>query len=88
MRETVQLNCRNFKCKFNEKGKCRLERITLQDDGSPIIDKVICIEAEQKDEDEAKPIDPETAWGVPEKNLPKQEPKDYFDMADSAKEEN
>lgn len=45
MGESVQLNCRNFKCDFNDKGKCRLERITLQDDGSPIISQVICIEA-------------------------------------------
>ena len=44
------VNCRNFTCKFNTKGKCRLESITLQDDGSPLIKKVICIEAEPMDD--------------------------------------
>ena len=71
------LNCRNFRCKFNTKGKCRLENITLQDDGSPIIDKVICIEAEEMDE-EAKPIDSETTWGTPEEDMPQLEHKNHF----------
>lgn len=79
------LNCRNFDCKFNNKGKCRLEIINLQDDGSSIINKIICIEAEEKNENLAdlpihvtKTIDSETTWGIPKEDLPEQEPKDYF----------
>lgn len=45
------LNCRVFRCKFNDKGKCRLETISLLDIGSPIIGRIICIEAEPKDKD-------------------------------------
>jgi len=70
------LNCRVFICKFNDKGKCRLERITLQDDGSPITGKVICIKAESKDND-AKPLDIETIWGIPEADLPGSAPAFY-----------
>ena len=90
MGETVQLNCRNFKCEFNDKGKCRLEKITLQDDGSPIISQVICIEAaqqrttndEQQTAKDAKPVELETAWGIPKEDLPEQEPKNHFAQKD------
>ena len=68
------LNCRNFRCRFNDKGGCRLESITLQDVGSLIISNVICIEAEPKDND-VEPIDLETAWGISEEDLPEQEQK-------------
>jgi len=73
------LNCRNFNCKFNTKGKCCLESITLQDDGSPMISKLICIEAEEMSK-EAKLLDSETAWGTPEEDMPQQEHKNYFDQ--------
>lgn len=70
----MDVNCRNFKCKFNAKGECCLESITLQDDESSIINKVICIEAEPGDVScngtdlprrGAKPLDHETVWGTP-----------------------
>lgn len=40
--------CRNFACANNREGKCSLAKITLQDDGTPIIDRVICVEAENR----------------------------------------
>lgn len=73
-----QVNCRNFSCNFNNEGECRLEKITLQDDGSPIINNVICIEAEPRCND-TKPmicfetIDHETVWGIPKEDLPEPE---------------
>ncbi len=69
VREMKILNCRNFRCKFNDKGGCRLESITLQDVGSPIISNVICIEAETIDKDD-KPLDLETVWGIPKEDMP------------------
>ena len=78
------LNCRCFLCKFNDKGKCRLETITLQDIESIIIGKVICVEAEPREGNcnesdlqicGAKPIDLGTAWGMPEEDMSEQEPK-------------
>ena len=79
------LNCRVFRCKLNDRGECRLEKITLQDVGSLTISNVICIEAVPKDDD-AEPLDLETAWGIPEKDLPEQEPKDHFAMKDNERE--
>lgn len=70
------LNCRVFLCKFNDKGECRLEKITLQDVGSSVIGRVICIEAEAKD-NSIKPVDLETVWGIPEKDLPGPERKNH-----------
>lgn len=61
------LNCRVFRCKFNEKGNCRLEKITLQDVGSLIIGNVVCIEAEPK-EDDAR-LNSENTWGESSENM-------------------
>ena len=49
-RNTTLLNCRNFECANNDKGKCKLEKVTLTTMGGPI-DCVICVEAEEKDAD-------------------------------------
>ena len=46
----VLLDCRNFKCENNKNGKCILARITLTDDGSPLIHNVVCIEAKEKED--------------------------------------
>lgn len=51
MNKSVKVNCRVFKCKFNESGKCRLDSITLQDDGSPILAQMICVDAEPKEDE-------------------------------------
>jgi len=51
MKEVI-VNCRNFRCRYNEKGDCKLERITLQSEGTPIVNKLVYVEAEEK-EDEA-----------------------------------
>ena len=45
----ILLNCRNFKCKYNDKGNCKLEEIVLTPTGN-LIDRVICIQAEDKEE--------------------------------------
>ena len=47
-RDTVQLNCRNFHCENNDGGKCILEKITITPTGG-LVDRVICVEAEEKD---------------------------------------
>lgn len=49
----ILLDCRKFKCANNKKGKCALSRVTLADDGSPIIGQVKCIEAEEKTDEES-----------------------------------
>ena len=50
MNKSVKINCRVFGCKFNEAGKCKLDSITLQDDGSPIVGRMICVDAEEDEE--------------------------------------
>ena len=49
-RDTIQLNCRNFVCVNNEKGKCILEKITLTPIGN-LIRQVICVESEEEKND-------------------------------------
>ena len=38
----ILLNCRNFKCKNNDKGNCKLAEIVLTPTGN-LIDRVTCI---------------------------------------------
>lgn len=45
---TILSNCRNFACRNNREGKCSLAKITLQSGGTPFVDKVICVEAENR----------------------------------------
>ena len=40
----VNLNCRNFKCRFNHSGDCSQSNIALMPQGS-IVDQVRCVEA-------------------------------------------
>lgn len=53
MNKPIKVNCRVFKCKFNDSGECRLDSITLADNGSPILAQMICVDAEPEDEDES-----------------------------------
>lgn len=50
MNKSVKLNCKKFQCNFNNKGQCKLSSITLSDDGSPFVDRLICVDAEPKPE--------------------------------------
>ena len=57
MNKSVILNCKNFKCNFNEKGDCKLSHISLASDGGLIVSKIICENAEEKpDKDDAKTL--------------------------------
>lgn len=50
MNKSVIVNCKNFSCKFNEKGDCKLSHISLASDGSLIPSKLICEDFEEKEE--------------------------------------
>ena len=45
----ILLNCRNFKCRNNNKGHCKSAEVILTPTGN-LIDRVICIQAEDKEE--------------------------------------
>ena len=51
MNKSVILLCKNFKCNNNEKGDCKLDHISLASDGGLVVSKLICEDAELKDED-------------------------------------
>lgn len=53
MNKSVIVNCKNIKCNFNNKGDCKLSHISLASDGSLIVSKLICEDAEEKPNDEA-----------------------------------
>ena len=58
MNKSVVVNCKNIKCKFNEKGDCKLGHISLASDGSLIVSKLICEDAESiPDKPDSKPQD-------------------------------
>ena len=55
MNKSVILNCKDFKCRFNakgdcenkhKKGDCKLSHVSLASDGSPIVGRLICEDAE------------------------------------------
>ncbi len=48
MQNTIVVNCRNFACLNNKSGECLLAKISLQSDGTSLVSKVVCIEAENK----------------------------------------
>lgn len=59
MNKSVILLCKNHKCNNNASGDCKLDHISLADDGSLIVSKlicenVICEDAEDKPEDEGE----------------------------------
>ncbi|GAF85112.1 unnamed protein product [marine sediment metagenome] len=50
MNKSVILNCKNFKCRLNNSGDCKLDHISLASDGGLIVSKLICEDAEPKEE--------------------------------------
>ena len=62
MNKSVILNCKNFKCRYNNKGDCKLSHISLDSDGSLILSKLICEDAEPIPET-AEPEEPK-AWKI------------------------
>ncbi len=42
------IKCRQFRCVRNKKGKCQCETVTLQPDSIPLVSKLICVEAQEK----------------------------------------
>ena len=51
MNKSVILLCKNHKCNLNNHGDCKLDHISLASDGGLIVSKLICEDAEPKDED-------------------------------------
>ena len=47
-RKAVSLNCREFRCRLNRQGICASSKVTLESEGSLIVGKLICEEAEDK----------------------------------------
>ena len=54
MNKSIILNCKNFKCNRNEQGDCKLSHISLASDGGLIVSKLICEDAEEKPDKDAK----------------------------------
>lgn len=48
MNKSVIVLCKNHKCENNNKGDCRRAQISLAPDGSLIVSKMICEDAEEK----------------------------------------
>jgi hypothetical protein len=51
MNKSIIVLCKNHECSHNNKGDCKLDHISLADDGSLIISKLICEDAEPKEDD-------------------------------------
>ena len=51
MNKSVILNCKNFPCKFNNSGDCKLSHVSFARDGGLIVNRLICEDAEPKEED-------------------------------------
>ena len=47
-RQSVSLNCREFRCGLNRQGICASSKVTLESEGSLIVGKLKCEEAEDK----------------------------------------
>ena len=54
MNKSVILNCKNFKCNGNEEGDCKHSHISLASDGGLIVSKLICEDAEEKPDKDAR----------------------------------
>jgi len=54
MNKSVIVLCKNRKCSNNDRGDCRLSHISLASEGSLIVSKLICEDAEEKPKDEDK----------------------------------
>ncbi len=50
MNKSVILNCKNFHCNRNNDGDCKLSHVSLASDGGLIVSKLICEDAEPKEE--------------------------------------
>ncbi len=57
MNKSVIVLCKNHGCNLNEKGDCKLDHISLASEGSPIVSKLICEDAEPKPDDTSIPSD-------------------------------
>lgn len=55
MNKSIIVLCKNFACDFNNKGDCKLDHISLASDGGLIVSKLICEDAEPKEEKQEKP---------------------------------
>ncbi len=53
MNKSVILLCKKHKCNNNDRSDCKLDHISLADDGGLIVSHLICEDAEDKPEDEA-----------------------------------
>lgn len=52
--DKITVNCRNFRCVNNDKGKCKLEKIILQAVDAPEnIGLLICADAEEPETETA-----------------------------------
>lgn len=73
MQNTILINCRNFACANNKSGDCLLAKVTLQNDGTNIVSKVICIEAEASPEGHigSAPLSSSTERSVAKPNIAK-----------------
>lgn len=54
MNKSIIVNCKNFKCKYNNKGDCKLDHISLAIDGGLIVSKLICEDAEPVNEEDGE----------------------------------
>ena len=51
MNKSIIVLCKNHECNHNDSGDCKLSHISLASDGSLIVSKLICEDAEPKPED-------------------------------------
>lgn len=54
MNKSVILNCKNFKCSYNDKGDCKLSHVSFASDDSLTHDRLICEDFEPIPEKEEK----------------------------------
>lgn len=58
MNKSVIVNCKNFACNLNNSGDCKLSHISLASDGGLIVAKLICEDAEPKEDNPEKMGEP------------------------------
>lgn len=52
MNKSIIVNCKNAKCKYNNKGDCKLSHVSLASADTPIVSKLICEDAEDKENED------------------------------------
>ncbi len=51
-RKATSLNCREFRCTMSRQGICISTKVTLESTGSLLVGRLICEEAEKKEEED------------------------------------